>query len=178
MSSDEIKDQLVDWYGGNSSDWKRKSKKKKGSFDVRTFENKKLGLTKTIVSNEDEDYIYKPEYFPNGDFWIYVNKENFDISDIDETKSYYDEKAYQDMEEDGIVTFVLKSPCSNYWYDQHVSFIMEDYFGVKKFTEMFDEVQENCSILVKDIPLNELRNMFEKQGMKFLGYRNSFSEDI
>lgn len=78
-SSDEIKEQLVDWYGGNISDWKRKSKKKKGSFDVRTFENKKLGLTKTIVSNEDEDEIYKPEYFPNGDFWIYVNKENFNI---------------------------------------------------------------------------------------------------
>ena len=52
--SDEIKEELVDWYGGKKADWKRLSKCTKGEYEVRVFENKTLNLTKTVVSIDEE----------------------------------------------------------------------------------------------------------------------------
>lgn len=171
MSSNEIKDDLVYWYGGKSSDWKRKTKKKKGSYTVRVFENKKLGITKQIVSSDDEDYI-KPEYFPNGEFWIYINQNGIDINDVDERKTYFDENFKDNIDgEDENPIVVLKAPGGDFWYDQHSSELIEEYFGVEDFCSNFEEPCENLNILTKDIPLKNIRESMEKVGMKFLGYR-------
>lgn len=176
MSSNEIKEELVDWYGGNIKDWKRISKKKKGCYDVRVFENKTLGLTKQIVSVDEDEHI-KPEYFPTGEFWIYVNKPNLDISKIDETKSYFNPKIdFTGVFEESNPIVILKSPNGDFWYDQHCSYLIEHWFGVKDFCSNVDEVAENINILIKDIPLKDIRESLEKAGMKFLGYRNGFDE--
>lgn len=182
MSSDEIKEQLVDWYGGNENDWKRLSKKKRGSYDVRVFENKTLGLTKTIIADGD-DY-YQPEYFPTGEFWIYVNQKGLSPSDVDESKSYFDPDIvtksfeYDVGDESSISTsLVLKAPGGDYWYDQHITILIEDFFGVKNFGTMFDEPCENDTILMQDIPVGDIRKMCENAGMKFLGYRNMMMEN-
>ena len=180
MSSDEIKEELVDWYGGKESDWKRLSKKKRGSYDVRVFENKTLGLKKTVVAIDD-DY-YNPEYFPTGEFWIYVNQKDLNPSNVNEQKSYFDPAIVTDWKYDiyndpSISTMVvLKAPNSNYWYDQHTSYLIEEFFGVKNFRTIFDEPSENDNTLMKDIPVGDIRKMCEKAGMKFLGYRNIFTE--
>lgn len=176
MSSNEIKEQLVDWYGGNEKDWKCLSKKKKGSYEVRVFENKVLGLIKTVVSDDSGDYT-QPEYFPTGEFWIYVNDKDIDMNNIDESKSYFDSTVdpfdYSTEDEDFVHTMVvLKAPDGEYWYDQHCMSLIEDYFGVKGFSTMFDEPCENNCTLMKDIPVGKIREMCEKAGIKFLGYRN------
>lgn len=178
MSSDEIKEELVDLYGGKESDWKRISKKKKNIFEIRVFENKKLNLTKTVISEDDE--IIMPEYFPTGEFWIYINEKDLDPKDIDESKSYFDPNFIfngHDNENTIYTMVILKSPNSDYWYDQHCSHLIEYYFGVKDFSSMFDEPSENSNILIKDIPVGEIRKMCEKAGMKFLGYRNVLVEN-
>lgn len=181
MSSSEVKEQLVDWYGGNISDWKRLSKKKRGSYDVRVFENKKLGLIKTVVAEDDE--CFKPEYFPTGEFWIYVNQKDLDPKNVDESKSYFDSKIVKetynyDINDESSVstTLVLKDPTNGLWYDEHTSYLIEDYFGVKNFRTMFDEPSENENTLMQDIPVGDIRQMCENAGMKFLGYRNIFME--
>lgn len=183
MSSNEIKEDLVGWFGGKESDWKRLSKKKKGDYEIRVFENKILNLTKTIVSYED-DY-HNPDYFPiNGEFWIYVNKEGLDPTEVDESQSYFDpaivtDSWEYDVYDKGSVStmVVLKAPEGNYWYDQHTSFLIENFFGVKDFTSNFDESSENDNVLMKDIPVGEIRKMCEDSGMKFLGYRNLLIEE-
>ena len=182
MSSNEIKEQLVDWYGGKEKDWKRLSKKKKGSYEVRVFENKTLGLNKTVVADDSGDCV-KPEYFPTGEFWIYVNKKDIDMNNIDESKSYFDNDAdpydYSVEDENFIHTMVvLKAPDGDYWYDQHCMFLIEDFFGVKGFSTMFDEPCENNCTLIKDVPVGKIREMCENAGMKFLGYRNYILEHL
>ena len=183
MSSDEIKEELVDWYGGNEKDWKRLSKKKRGSYDVRIFENKKLGLTKTVVS-EGDDY-YQQEYFPTGEFWIYVNQKDLHPKDIDETKSYFDPNIVTkpldfDIYDDSSIStmVILKAPDDDCWYDQHTSYLIEEFFGVKNFTTDFEEPSENDNTLMKDIAVGNIRKMCENAGMKFLGYRNIFMEHM
>lgn len=182
MSSNEIKEQLVDWYGGKEKDWKRLSKKKKGSYEVRVFENKTLGLIKTVVADDSGDCI-QPEYFPTGEFWIYVNEKDIDMNNIDESKSYFDgiidpwEYDFQDKDSRHTMV-ILKAPGEDYWYDQHCLFLIQDYFGVKDFSSMFDEPCENSCTLIKDIPVGKIREMCEKAGMKFLGYRNYILEQM
>lgn len=181
MSSNEIKEQLVDWYGGKEKDWKRLSKKKKGSYEVRVFENKILGLTKTVVADDSGDCI-QPEYLPT-EFWIYVNEKDIDMNNIDESKSYFDgiidpwEYDFQDKDSKN-TSVILKAPGEDYWYDQHCLFLIQDYFGVKDFSTMFDEPCENSCTLIKDIPVGKIREMCEKAGMKFLGYRNYILEHL
>lgn len=169
-----ILEDLVDWYGGQISDWEIISNKKKGCYDVIVFENKTLGLTKEIVS-EGGDYI-KPEYFPTGEFWIYILQKNIDISTIDESKSYFDENLNYGEEDEENPTVILKATDGDYWYDQHSAQLIEDYFGVKDFCNNFQEPMENMNILYKDIPLKDVRESLEKTGMKFLGYRNDMDE--
>lgn len=178
MSSNEIKEDLVDWYGGNERDWKRISKKKKGPYEIRTFENKKINLIKTIVTI-DEDYHLRPEYFPkDGEFWIYVCDKGFDPNKVDETKSYFDPNFdcnFGDIfDEKSVLTMVILKSIHTHdaWYDQHSSHLIEHYFGVKDFSKMFEEPCENRNILTKDIPLGDIRKMCEDAGMKFVGYRN------
>lgn len=171
MSSSEIKEELVDWYGGNIKDWKRISKKKKGCYDVRVFENKTLGLTKEIVSEEDDEDHIKPEYFPTGEYWIYLNRP-IDLSNVDETKSYYDSSFRPLCGNDNLnPTIVLKDPLSDHAYDRHCSYLIQDYFGVKHFRQMFYENMENYNVLVQDIPISQIKNILNSAGMKFLGYR-------
>ena len=181
MSSNEIKEQLVDWYGGNENDWKRLSKKKRGSYDIRVFENKTLKLTKTIIA-EGDDY-FQPEYFPTGEFWIYVNQKGLSPYNVDESKSYFDPdiitKSWEyDIYDDASIStmVILKAREGDYWYDQHTSYLIEDFFGVKNFRTMFDEPSENDNILMQNIPVGDIRKMCENAGMKFLGYRNLLEE--
>ena len=72
---------------------------------------------------------------------------------------------------------MLKAPGGDYWYDQHTTILIEDFFGVKNFGTMFDEPCENDTILMQDIPVGDIRKMCEKVGMKFLGYRNMMMEN-
>lgn len=183
MSSNDVKEQLVEWYGGNISDWKRKTKIKKGFYDVRTFENKILNLTKTVVSCDNDEDNIKPEYFPTGEFWIYVNQKDLDTNNIDESKSYFDSNntdplTFDEYTSTSVSTMlVLKNPRSDAWYDQHCGRLIEDYFGVKDFTKIFYEDCENMNMLTKPVTVGDVKTMCENAGMKFLGYRNIINGD-
>lgn len=179
MNIENCKQYLFEQTGVNVSNWNKVSENKKGTFDVIVFKNALNNENITVVSNDN----HYPEVsllseIPK-DFWISVNKENFDVSDIDDNASYFDENADLDDGVENTVQVVFKNPDDSdgeYWYDQEVTYLMENFYGVKNFSSVFHECMENCSILSADKTISDIKDMLESKGLRFIGYKNFFEE--
>lgn len=160
-------------------EWKRISENKQGSFDVIVFENSKDGRQTTVIAN-DKHYpeMQLLDALPR-DFWIAINKEDFDMSTIDENLSYFDKNSVLDDGEVDTVQVIFKHPDDSegeYWYSQEVTYLMENFYGVENYSKVFHESMENCSILQVDKTISEIKKMLESKGLRFIGYENFFEE--
>ena len=183
-SSEDAKEYLSDEYGDEPSDWKRVSKRKHNSCEVRVFENKNSKQTVELINFKNDDDFFTIDRVPTK-FWIYLPESVYNqLKDgtitedytpaCEEDDSFESETGYKDT-----VTLVFQeAECNDeaeeWWHDQHVTWMMTDYYGIN--FSIFDEPCENCNILIVPTSLKDIKEAFTSKGLKFLGYRIDHEE--
>ena len=177
-SSEDAKEFLSDNYDGEPSDWKRISKRKHGTCDVRVFENKITGQVVKLNNFSGDDNFFTDEKIPKN-FWIVLPEDiiqKLSTGILDD--SYIAPVGENDDTVTGYVPGSLviamqgaQEPNSSLiWHDQHVSYLIQEYYGVVDFLKNFSEVTENTSVMVKGLSIKTVRDMMISKGLVFLGY--------
>lgn len=181
MSTAYIKQWLSKETNTSSNDWKRISKKGTGKDVYRQFLNINDDSTIIVYGDRDEknigyeDYrigIYNNNLIPDGFLIILpdsVKKENvtFDMVLPNSDESFWEDQ-------DGISLFFTNSKLTGGGMDQHIGHFIENWLGVKNFSNDFDEVSENNSILISKLSIQQVINKFENKGLKFEGFENLY----
>lgn len=148
MSSVDIKEQLVEAYPGTAiSHWKRTSKRKIGTQEVRTFVNEKTGVE--VFVHDDGESI--TEVGPMLFYAVAADDEAAEWMDI----------------EDGDV-MVMFAP-KGFWEknhcitDQHFEFTLVNHYGADPAD--FEELSENQ--FLSNLPLEEVKAKLTALGMTF-----------
>lgn len=99
-------------------------------------------------------------------FYIFV-AEDKDIDDIDKTQ-VLDMK--DDFPDENTLTVSLKNINDHYCYDQEVSDLMINTYGMTNFNSLFDECQENMAFLISPMTIQEVIDLYTSHGLTFAGF--------
>lgn len=176
-SSNDAKEFLSDNYDGESSDWKRLSKRKHNECEVRVFENKKTNQQVELINFKGDDDFFTIDRVPTK-FWIYLPDEIYNQLQDGTLTDDYTSTCEEDDEDwvtgyrDPVIVVFQESESTDEnevrWHDQHVHGIMMDYYGIDF---CYDEQCENKNVLMEPKSLKEVKETFTSKGLKFLGYK-------
>lgn len=138
------------------------------SKTYKQFRNKNDGSTFIVNSDIENPYEYENEYIP--DSFLVVLPADLSKNQVDTSKVYINSDPMGfEGEPDGI-EIVFCNTKSDIAMDQHVGHFVEDFIGIPNFLKDFDEVCENSHMLVSNMTLDQVIQLFTDHGLKFLGY--------